>query len=131
MAWLVAVGAKRIETRPHSTRYRGPLAIHAAAAPAAATDPYHRRVLSEGGLNPDRLPGGVVVALCRLADCRGITAAQCPCYPEYAFGRFVPGWYAWHLADVRALDTPVPARGHAGLWRWQPGKHLLEESQHG
>ncbi len=118
MAWLVAMGAKAIETRPRATPYRGPLAIHAAAAASAVTDPYHRQVLSEGGLDPDRLPGGVVIALCRLVDCRLIMPAECPCYPEYAFGCFTPGWYAWHLSDIQALPAPISARGHAGLWLW-------------
>ncbi len=131
MAWLVAVGAKRIETRPQATRYRGPLAIHAAAAPYALTDPYHRQVLSESGLDPDRLPGCAVIAFCRLVDCRAITPAQCPCYPEYAFGQFTPGWYAWLLSGVRMLEKPVPARGRAGLWRWNPPDHLLEKTEDG
>ena len=38
-ATLVAIGAKRIETRSWSTKYRGPLAIHAAKGfPAWAKD---------------------------------------------------------------------------------------------
>ncbi len=127
MAWLTALGARTIETRPRETRYRGLLAVHAAAAAGVVTDPYHRQVLSTGGLNPDRLPGGAVIAVCRLVDCRPITAAECPCYPEYAFGRFIPGWFAWHLADVRALPASVPARGHAGLWRWRAPRRLLED----
>jgi hypothetical protein len=37
-AQLVAIGAKRIETRSWSTRYRGPLAIHAGARKPAIED---------------------------------------------------------------------------------------------
>jgi len=129
MAWLVALGAKTIETRPRNTRYRGPLAIHAAAAAETVTDAYHRQVLSSGGLDPERLDGGVVIAVGRLADCRPITPAECPCYPEYAFGRFIPGWFAWHLADVRILPAPIPARGHAGLWQWHAPRMLPEEPE--
>ena len=44
-ASLVACGAKRIETRPWRTRYRGPVAIHAAQAmPRAALDFYRSEV---------------------------------------------------------------------------------------
>lgn len=37
-ASLIAVGAKSIETRSWSTRYRGPIAIHAGLSPAAMKD---------------------------------------------------------------------------------------------
>jgi hypothetical protein len=125
LAWLVAVGVKTVETRARSTDYRGPLAIHAAAARAAVTDPYHRQVLADSGLDPDRLPGGVVVALCNLVDCRQITPVECPCYPEYAFGNFEPGWFAWQLTGIRPLVKPVAARGRSGLWEWRHTKKTV------
>ena len=36
------------------------------------------------------------------------------------YGDFSPGRYAWLLADIKALDEPVPATGHQGLWEWAP-----------
>lgn len=72
-ASLIAVGAKTIETRGWSTKYRGPVLVHAAkrpmtvgdaavwwCAPAAVSDP--------GWPNPDDLPLGAVVATCTLVD---------------------------------------------------------------
>jgi len=115
-ASLIAIGAKTIETRSWFTAYRGPLAIHAAKKVAPTDDPYYRSVLAAAGLTYEALPYGVIVATCRLADCWQITAANCPCYPEFAFGDFRSGWFAWKLADIKPLSEPVPARGHHGLW---------------
>lgn len=89
-ASLIAIGAKRIETRSWSTSYRGPLAIHAAAhVPAGGLGYVPGRVNAVeilraggvlGGADMDhrrpaswmeckyRLPLGAVVATCRLVD---------------------------------------------------------------
>lgn len=40
--------------------------------------------------------------------------------PEYSFGQWEPGRYAWVLDDVRPLSTPVPCRGSLGVWRVPP-----------
>ena len=91
-ASLIAVGAKTIETRPFSTTYRGPLAIHAGKAEpvaGAAGYPFHdglgdlmwmlerpwteeeqvaQGLLADGDLCGFRLPLGAVVAVCDLID---------------------------------------------------------------
>lgn len=92
-ASLIAVGAKTIETRPFSTKYRGPLAIHAGLAkPTIHTLPGFTDVTGEPIADghdfawldlaqwpgPDRvydpsravvpLPFGAVVAVCDLID---------------------------------------------------------------
>ena len=121
-ASLVAVGAMAVETRPWTSRYRGPLAIHAAKKPVLVDDTYYRSVLASAGLNPDELPLGAILATCRLMECEKITRADIPCYPAYAFGNFNPGWYAWKLTDIQALTDPIPARGHRGLWDWPISK---------
>lgn len=102
-AQLIAHGAKTIETRAWSTRYRGPLAIHAAKSIPAGlhltkvgdwtimsrftepeSGPELRRLgaVDGGTLVPDRverghavpLPLGAVVAVCDLVDVVPITA---------------------------------------------------------
>ena len=118
-ASLVAIGAKTIETRPLSTKYRGPLAIHAAKKATVVDDPYYRSVLSSAGLAYDKLPLGAIVATCNLVDCPQITNANCPCYPEYAFSDFKPGLYAWKFMDIKPISAPIPARGYRGLWDWK------------
>lgn len=83
-ASLIAVGRKTIETRPFSTKYRGPLAIHAGLAkPTIHTLPGFTDVTGEpvaGDVDPCWLdlrayPGvpmplqlGAVVAVCDLVD---------------------------------------------------------------
>jgi len=115
-ASLVAIGVKKIETRPYATRYRGPLAIHAAKTSSPVDDPYYRSLLSDAGLAYAELPYGVILATCRLEECEKITHANSPCYPEYAFSDFKPGWYAWKLAEIKPLAEAVPSKGHRGLW---------------
>ena len=79
-ASLIAVGAKTIETRPFSTKYRGPLAIHAGKA-QPSRDLVRmgqwltrwdygegRYVLSDGLGKWGALPLGAVVAVCDLID---------------------------------------------------------------
>jgi hypothetical protein len=115
-ASLIAIGAMIVETRPLSTDYRGPLAIHATKKTVPVEDPYHRMMFESAGLDWRLLPKGVLVATCTLIDCNTITRANTPCYPEYAFGNYTPGWYAWRLSDIRPLPEPIPARGRRGLW---------------
>jgi activating signal cointegrator 1 len=103
-ATLIAAGIKQMETRPENTSYRGPLAIQAGNNPEPVKDPYIRSVLSHAGYAFDNPPRDLLLAECELVDCREITNARCPCYPEYAFGNFRPGWYAWILANVRQTD---------------------------
>ncbi len=111
-ASLVAIGAKRIETRSWKTAYRGPLAIHAAKGfpkdarrlvwdswifysafePKKAAH-YHASgvtlVPCEAG-RAVHLPLGAVVATCQLVACKFITSAMSP--------EFWPG--EWKLRDT-------------------------------
>jgi hypothetical protein len=76
------------------------------------------------------MPLGAIVATCELVDCvqvlyewprnqlvsqrsRHILTDQ-----ERAFGDYTPGRFAWLLASVRPLPTPIPAKGALGLWTW-------------
>lgn len=141
-ATLVAIGAKRIETRSWPTNYRGPLAIHAGAGPSSIgwpqlnhicnhTEPF-RSVLQLGGRHPaEVLPIGAVVAVCRLVSVHRITAAGVegfrpqPPADEIAFGDYSAGRFAWLLADVWRLPEPIRARGALGLWDWTPPEGVM------
>ena len=84
-AQLVAIGAKRLETRSWATSYRGPLAIHASkgftkcARALVATEPFWTALSTAPGPLAHRgwpfrfheynLPRGAVVATARLAAC--------------------------------------------------------------
>jgi hypothetical protein len=132
-ATLVALEAKRIETRSWYTTYRGPLAIHAAkrmpkAAISLCWEAPFRTALETGGYragdgpasNPFGLPLGAVIAVAALLDVRSIRLENQPAEPEYSFGDYTPGRFAWILRDVHRLTEPVPARGRLGLWEWTP-----------
>lgn len=130
-ASLIALGEKRFETRSWATKYRGPLAIHAAKKvdkEICQQEPF-RRVLAEYGFTVDNLPTGAVIAVCRLVDCHkvisvghNIATLYADGIPkingnEYAFGWYAVGRYAWELVDVKPID-PVPTKGQQGLWCW-------------
>lgn len=137
-ASLVAIGAKRIETRSWATRYRGPIAIHASKAfslnaqELCGCDPF-REVLMKASIywpcvsGPFiTIPRGCVIATATLWDCiwmddgdlaysvRGKTWKLTE--QERAFGDYSRGRFAWLLDNVVPLPVPVPARGSLGLW---------------
>jgi activating signal cointegrator 1 len=132
-ATLVAIGAKRIETRSWPTKYRGPLAIHSAKTLTEddfyliRTRPFFTALESILDLNDERnvygLPFGCVVAICELIRCWKISKYEAIPEPEHSFGDYTPGRYAWLLADVKLLPSPIPARGMLGLWDWNEGKN--------
>ncbi len=138
-AQLVAIGAKKIETRSWRTDYTGPLAIHAAKGfPADARELASCRLV----LDPMRpyfrddipmlkqYPLGAVVAICRLKACvptevldPGDTvfsvSVQKLSDQEIQFGDFSRGRWGWLLEDIKMLPTPIPAKGALGLWEWR------------
>jgi hypothetical protein len=128
-AMLVAIEAKKIETRSWPTKYRGPLAIHASArCPRWAWDicmdqPFKDALKSAGLLNAcgyPMLPLGAVVATVNLVDCVRISAENSPALvtPEWVFGDYMPGRWMWIFEGVQRLPAPVPAKGALGLWEW-------------
>lgn len=141
-ASLVAIGAKRIETRSWATNHRGSLAIHAAqlfpkwARDLCGDDPYTFDLVKGGYKSPETLPRGAVVATCSIISClliqadglyfvadRGrirVKVYELPAEPELSFGDFTPGRWAWMLKGQKQLSVPVTAKGHQGLWNWEP-----------
>lgn len=117
-ASLVSISAKTIETRPWSTDYRGPLAIHSADTFKPVNDSYYCSILLSAGLDSKQLPLGKIVAIARLVGCKEVTTPEIPCYPQLAFSNFMPGWYALEFADIKQLSNPVPAKGSTRLWDW-------------
>lgn len=141
-ATLVAIGAKRIETRSWSTAYRGPLAIHAAKGlgpvggmsglwDLCESEPFHS--VLRGQDLPMMLPKGAIVATCELVgiaeimtDCLWETVngkllkggrMPLPDEPERSFGDYTPfGRYAWLLTNIKRLPEPIPAKGALSLW---------------
>lgn len=154
-ATLVAIGAKKIETRSWSTSYRGPLAIHAAAGlgPVGGNqglldlcrgEPFRSALLAAGILGTTALPRGAIVAVTRLEACVDTLfmtlegRARVTGFDgerrywnltdqERAFGDYTPGRFAWLLANVRQLAEPIPAKGALGLWNYDLPDTALSE----
>ncbi len=140
-ASLIAIGAKRFETRGWKTNYRGPIAIHASKKDphdmmqsldhdvqrAIYKEFYDRLGIGSGALK--RMPTGSIVAFADLSNCLKSVDTWTDGYelegrrliysPEYDFGDFTPGRFAWELTDVKVLDEPIPAKGQQGLWNWK------------
>ncbi len=144
-ASLIAVGAKKYETRSWSTNYRGPIAIH------AGKKPFTNNEYTDGELYPfayalnlpdiysfDTLTLGAVIATAELVDCHKIIARYGDNHPcihyqpfnaymqeipiignELLLGDWTPGRYAWELTNVKMLPEPIPVRGQQGLWEWK------------
>ena len=137
-ASAIALGAKRIETRSWSTSYRGPLAIHAAKR-CIKEELIHLSCLHNwhGSLyfnqNFLALPFGAVIAICELVDCRPtesftngeLDAVRFPPHlsvygwTERSMGDFGLGRFGWVLANIKALDDPIPLKGMQGLFEWK------------
>ncbi len=145
-ASLVAIGAKKIETRSWYTKHRGPIAIHAAKNPPpdlfgiicftkGMEQSFFRYGIGVGGWpSSDAARGycmgmrGLILATADLVNCvptenEGIARA-CWGNHEVAFGDFSPGRWAWILEDVHRLVMPIPAKGRLGLW--EIGDALIE-----
>jgi len=130
-ATLIAIGAKRFETRSWPTKHRGPLAIHAAKKVdvEACKEEYIQSVLLEHGYHIDNLPTGEIVAISTLKDCVKSVDTWTDGYvlengvyvysPEYELGDFTPGRFAWELTDTKQLQESIPAKGQQGLWDWE------------
>lgn len=132
-ASLVACGAKRIETRGWETSYRGPLAIHAAKKWDGELRETLRRPIFRGALHEvlgwhqlrvldshklvNVLPHGMVLCVVDLVNCVPIERAIAAgiSLPEYQYGNYAPGRYAWKLENVRPL-TPFEFKGRQGFF---------------
>ena len=130
-ASLVAIGAKKIETRSWKTNYRGPIAIHAAASFSSVGGVYaaesiwwvngiHDVVRRACGYESVRdCPRGVVLATADLIDVDTTwEVGQEIDDLELLYGNYGPGRFAWTLENVKAFDVPIPAKGALGLWEW-------------
>jgi hypothetical protein len=145
-ASLVAIGAKKIETRSWRTTYRGPIAIHAGIRCNEAEMigygccwTYRAALLpicGKMGAADDRgfakaLPFGAVIAVGVLHACvptDELTVSHLDSvrrrlempndhWSERLLGNFAPGRWAWMIAAVEQIP-PVLAKGRQGLWEW-------------
>lgn len=123
-ASLMALDLKKNETRSWPTKYRGPLAIHAA-----------KRRMCDVGIDlmfrcgvasvvqeayPRNVPYGAIVCTLELYDCQEVTNENVPSSPERDFGDYMVGGlnkrFMWLTRNVRMLDNPIPWRGSQGFF---------------
>lgn len=142
-ASLMAIRAKRIETRPWGTPYRGWLAIHAAKCWnmecqrwvceevfADAIEPHYGTGHANDGTwlgeMKRSLPRGRIVAVVNLVECLPTEDLVClpgvfSDYPELdtpqerAFGNYAAGRRAWVTDQLFRLPNPIPFKGFQGI----------------
>lgn len=126
-AQAIALGVKPWETRDWATRYRGPLAIHAAKREWSDTGSWHedarrklRRVMERTGRF--EMSYGAVVCVAELVDCvptrelRGVIPQDDEFWGDFSDGETGAGRFAFRLRNVRVLDEPFPVRGQQGFF---------------
>ena len=120
---LIAIGAKPFETRDWTTRYRGPLAIHAGKTREGLRlcegETEIEQALAKAGYSLQTVPLGVVVCTTRLLEVL-TTDEICQKGLIDPFGDYSHGRFGLHLTDIRRLNPPRPAAGKQGLWEWRP-----------
>jgi len=133
-AQLVAIGAKRIETRSWGTSYRGPLAIH--AGKAMKTEAMRLILINpfRTCIGQNKLSFGCIVATCELVDVMQVGEWDASgieidyfnqghrwslTHQEQAFGNYAIGRYMWFLDNIKILPELIPAKGAQRLWEWK------------
>lgn len=135
-ATLMAIGAKRIETRSWQTSYRGWLAIHASKGGLAKaqmrdimSDPMFSEALAGVELSP-----GHIVAVAELRACiptdlllnrSHSTYGDMLTQSEEAFGDYHEGRFGWVTLKLFRLPRPIPYKASQGLCDVRPD--ALEE----
>ncbi len=116
-ASLIILGLKTIETRGHD-RFKGlageTIAIH------SSKKPYQKRPRTDLGkaryshLQED-VPLGVVLGTAKVEK-----AAWClPSDSEFSLCQ-CNGMFGLWLSEAYEFREPIPARGHQGIWNWEP-----------
>lgn len=129
-ATLMAIDAKRIETRSWATKYRGWIAIHAAKGfPSdcrrlCSRDPFATALVRAVIDDAEPLPRGKVLAVAELYDCiatqdlvAAFNATPQIRGPEWDFGNYSAGRFGFITRGVRRLREPIPVKGSLGIWR--------------
>lgn len=121
-ATLMAIGAKKVETRAWRTHFRGWVAIHAAKAfpmecrVLCDRMPFGQALAEYNSVND--LPLGQILAVTEIVHCEPTEQANVT-ELEAAFGNYAPGRFAIITAGVRRLKIPIQIRGALSIWRLQ------------
>ncbi len=121
-ASLMAIGAKRCETRSRRWAYRGDLAICSTKRSAHQEETRLCGYARENGFDIScypSFPTGVVVCVVRVFACyesqSDYVKRMCGhverMFGDYSFGRFI-----YFTDNLRRLRTPIPVTGRQGLF---------------
>jgi hypothetical protein len=99
---------KDIENRTWSTRFRGPVLIHAAKgwSPSARQDLKDLRAFMDITIPYERLYFGAILGVASISGC-----------VEESDSEWFNGPYGFTLEHVRRLPAPIPCRGALGFFR--------------
>jgi activating signal cointegrator 1 len=139
-ASLIVIGAKAFETRGWDTRYRGPLAIHAAKK---WNEDLKEQCLMRGfreALRPfyttlGDIPRGAILGIVNLVEIisTNFILAESEKHlmkpelrqrthivsdQEMLFGNYASNRFAWRLEVVERFAEPIPTKGMQGLFEW-------------
>ena len=158
-AHLIAIGAKRFETRGQKTNHRGPLVIHAGLDTGAAKTllpdpdaarpewpaPFRRHLPDDWNKYYALVPGGRLVAVVEVMSCQpaddvarmlrrcakdaATAKARQRSEEELAFGDFRAGRWALEMRVLARLDGTRLVRGQQGFWNLPPDIEAAVASQ--
>jgi hypothetical protein len=130
-AYLISIGAKKIETRSWYTSHRGLLLIHAAdkwnknLADICNQEPFYSALKSDNQIfSKNIFSFGCIIAMVDLYDCQKIinknesfnfVNSLLPEGDEYSFGDYNIGRYMWLLRNIRRIES-IRFRGNQGLF---------------
>ena len=136
-AFLMAIDKKRNETSSWATKYRGPLAIHAAKKwnqqllNICYDSPFYDVLCENLEIKnvagsflsrqiKDYMPFGKIIAVVDLWNCYRIETAfahkSMLSLNEYSFGDYSVGRYVWQTQNVKRLREPIPFKGKQGFF---------------
>ena len=132
-ASLIACGAKKFETRPWATKYRGPIAIHAGMKdpckmPLLGLEDFEnavRDVFDAVGLGWCVLPRGMVIATAELVECWSIVSHP-GADTDQARRITVGGELDVPKHHPRFHDVIIPSKAEILFGDWRPGRYAWE-----
>lgn len=103
---LILTGEKPVENRTWSTRFRGPLLIHAGKS---------RDWLDEGDEQRYPLIFGAIVGMVEMIDCMHVTTLQ-RLNASLRHNHHVSGPWCFVLKNPVRFETPIPYKGQQGFF---------------
>lgn len=128
-ASLLITDVKKYETRSWQTKYRGPIAIHAAKQPIKQVakllpEDVRRAINAIVKKNRDKkitFPLSMIVGTADLVECHLIDEdfLETLSEDEMMMGDFTIGRYAWEFKNKSTAMQVPDIIGGQGLWNWQ------------